>query len=287
MTMQSRAVRAGGVQLLLLMGFSGCGGKHCQATTASGEAAARGSMLESPPSGSAASNPLLEQPPTATAALPPATRDGEGTGAGDQAGSGTVADGSGIPSGMPEGGSPAYDLLVERLCAMLAPGDTCDPNSATDYGSVEGGTNGTPRTFSITHGGGCHEDYTRTVWTEKPDGSWGEGVDKSYTHPDPTFEEVFLTSGNHWDAPPPDFRPASIAQITAAQAEISAQHLGLGRVGFIDLNRDGQTEIIEWTTNLCETFAAARVYSRGQDGRWNNDSVATETYFGTDWPFDW
>jgi hypothetical protein len=285
MTMQSRAVRAGGLQFLLLMGLTGCGGPHCQATTASGEPAARGSMLESPPSGSAASNPPLEQPPTPTAALPPATHHGEGTGAGDPAGSGTVAEGSGIPPGVPDEGSPAEDL-VAQLCAKLAPGDTCDPNSAMDYGSVEGGTNGTPRTFSITHGGGCHDDYTRTVWTEKPDGTWGEGVDKSYTHPAPTFEQVFLTSGTHWDAPLKDFRPASDAQITTAQAELSAQNLGLWRVGFIDLNRDGQTEAIEWTTNYCETFATARVYSRGQDGRWNKDSVATETYFGTDWPED-
>ena len=283
--MQSRAVRAGGLQLLLLVGLSGCGGPHCQATTASGETVARGSMRESPPSGSAASYPPLEQPPTATAALPPATHDGEGTGAGDRAGSGTVAEGSGIPPSVPDEGSAAEDL-VAQLCAMLAPRDTCDPNSATDYGRVEGGTNGTPRTFSITHGGGCHEDYTRTVWTEKPDGSWGEGVDKDYTHPAPTFEQVFLTSGNHWDAPLTDFRPASDAQITTAQAEISAQNLGLWRVGFIDLNRDGQTEAIEWKTNYCETFATARVYSRGQDGRWTKDSVATETYFGTDWPED-
>jgi hypothetical protein len=267
MTMQNRAVRAGGVQLLLLMGFSGCG-----ATAATGPASAEAEPVATP-----------------TSALELAPNDGELSATAEPSATVSADEGSGIPPGVPDEGSPAYELLINRLCKELAPDEPCNPEGSLvsgDWAWLSGGTNGEPRRLVLYQGGGCLGNYRQQEWVENTDGSWAVGDSESYEAPDESFEEIFHKLGASWN-PQTDVRYPTDAEVATAESELATQHPNIHRGAvFIDLNRDGQTEAIEWKTNYCRNFAAARVYSRGQDGQWNNDSVATETYFGTDWPED-
>ena len=267
MTMQSRAVRAGGLQLLLLMGLSGCG-----ATAATGPASAEAEPLAAP-----------------TSALELVLNDVEGSATADLSLTVSADEGSGIPPGVPDRDSPAYEQLVNRLCKELAPDEPCNPEGSLVSGDgawLSGGTNGEPRRLLLYQGGGCLGNYRQQEWVENADGSWAVGDSESYEAPDESFKEIFYKLETSWN-PQTDVRYPTDAEVATAESELATQHPNIrwGLV-FIDLNRDGQTEAIEWKTNFCRNFAAARVYSRGQDGRWNKDSDATETYFGTDWPED-
>ena len=125
MTMQSRAVHAGGLQLLLLVGLSGCG-----ATAATAPAGAEAEPLASP-----------------TSALEPVPNDGEGSATADPSVTVSAEEGSGIPPGVPDRDSPAYEHLVNRLCKELA-GSDCD---SLMLEGLDGGVNGEPRRFGAVY----------------------------------------------------------------------------------------------------------------------------------------
>jgi hypothetical protein len=198
---------------------------------------------------------------------------GEGSEAAAEEGSGSADEGSGIPPGMPEEGTDAYDLLIERLCAKLTTGNqTC-------FG-LSGGTNGAPRNFMVWSPGGTGAPSLTTIWTEQADGSWQEG--------EPVSDE-------EWggDKRNPDFmtllpevkgavRRPSEAENAAARAELEKQGVcthSTEAEQFFDLNNDGQTECVEWQWVECYRTYLPAVYFRGADGQWAENSAAAETYF--------
>ena len=253
MTMQSRAVHAGGLQLLLLVGLSGCGG-----TAATAPAGAEAEPLATP-----------------TSALEPASNDGEGSATAELSVTVSAEEGSGIPPGVPDEGSPAYELLINRLCKELAHSD-CDSLMLEGLG---GGVNGEPRRFGALYDYGCAGGSVSVEWTEQPDGSWDErevGREEGASAPDVQSELL--------PAIAKAARTPSDAEVAAAKVELQQQHPELLHEGgfdeqeFIDLNHDGQTELIHWALQSCLTIRVPTIYTRGADGVWEEDAN-WETYF--------
>ncbi|NQW63804.1 MAG: hypothetical protein HQ461_13310 [Deltaproteobacteria bacterium] len=245
--------------------MNGCGAQQCQGSAASGDPARSAAVAGSPLPVAPAAIPAVESPPAPAAALVPS--GGEGSEAAAAEGSGSADEGSGIPPGMPEEGSPAYELLVARLCARLASAEGI-------CGHAEGGTNGDPRTFYVRYDyGACHDSWGVT-WTEQPDGSWDDRVEgyqqvKIVEHTTMILRPEIALAARH---------PSDI-EVAAAKAELEKQGSLRSEVEFIDLNHDGQTEFIEWFYRQCGSFREPSVYVRRPDGRWAEDSDAAETYF--------
>ncbi len=267
MMKQRHAARVGNVRALglLLLVMNGCGAQQCQGSAESGDparsAAVAGSALPPAP----AAIPAVATPPAPTVALAPS--GGEGSEAVAEEGSGSADEGSGIPPGMPERGSQAYERLVDRLCARLASEEgTC--------GDAEGGTNGDPRTFYVRYDYGPCQDSWGVTWTEQPDGIWEdrkEDYEKVEIVKDTTMilrPEIALAA-----------RHPSDIEVAAARAELERQGSFHSEVEFIDLNHDGQTEFIEWFYRQCGSFREPSVYVRRPDGRWAEDSDAADIFF--------
>ena len=245
MTMQSRAVRAGGLQLLLLMGLSGCG-----ATAATAPASAEAEPLAAP-----------------TSALEPVPNDGERSATAEPSVTVSADEGSGIPQGVPDEGSPAYELLINRLCKELAHSD-CD---SLRFVGLGGGVNGEPRRFGGMYDYGCAGGTVGVEWTEKPDGSWDERELGREGGPPDVQSELLPEIAKAARTP-------SEAEVAAAKVELEGQGLTSdGDVEFIDLNHDGQTEFIYWMWETCRPRRAI-IYTRGADGQWTGDDNY-EPYF--------
>jgi len=244
MTMQSRAVRAGGLQLLLLMGLSGCG-----ATAATAPAGAEAEPLATP-----------------TSALEPAPHDVEASVPEAPSVTASAEEGSGIPPGVPDRDSPAYELLINRLCEELA-GSDCDSLMLEGLG---GGVNGEPRSFGAVYNFGCSGGWVEVEWTEQPDGSWDEReVGREEGASAPNSQRKLLPEIAKVARTPSD------AEVAVAKVELERQGLcSDDDVEFIDLNHDGQTEFISWHDGPCMTTLPT-IYARGADGVWTGDD---------DWP---
>ena len=245
MTMQSRAVHAGGLQLLLLVGLSGCGG-----TAATAPAGAEAEPLATP-----------------TTALEPASNDGEGSATAELSVTVSAEEGSGIPPGVPDEGSPAYELLINRLCKELAHSD-CDSLMLEGLG---GGVNGEPRRFGALYDYGCAGGSVSVEWTEQPDGSWDERELGREGGPPDVQSELLPEIAKAARIPSDD-------EVAAAKVELEGQGLTSdGDVEFIDLNHDGQTEFIYWEWPTCRPRLPI-IYTRGADGQWTGDEN-WEPYF--------
>jgi hypothetical protein len=227
------------------MGLSGCG-----ATAATAPAGAEAELLATP-----------------TSVREPVPNDGEGSATEDPSFTVSAQEGSGIAPGVPDEGSPAYELLINRLCKELAHSD-CD---SLRFVGLGGGVNGEPRRFGATYDYGCAGGTVDVEWTEKPDGSWDE-------------RELGREGG------PPDVQSQLLPEIakaarTPSDDEVAAARVELERQGFssdddvefIDLNHDGQTEFICWEWPTCRP-RLPRIYTRGADGQWTGDEN-WETYF--------
>jgi hypothetical protein len=114
----------------------------------------------------------LGHPDAGREQLRDALSGGEGSEAAAEEGSGSADDGSGIPPGMPEEGSPAYERLESRLCKELAPEIWGMGQSAMHSCSVVGGFDGAPRTLEAHHLCGSCNEGCFTTWTEQLNGSW-------------------------------------------------------------------------------------------------------------------
>jgi hypothetical protein len=180
-------------------------------------------------------------------------------------------EGSGIPPSMPEEGSPAYELLEDRLCAKFGSEDR-------RCGEVGGGRNGAPRTFTVYYDGGCWDGGCHIALQEQSDGTWQEGPETcSGGH-----RELEQVSAELRPEIAKAARRPSDKEIEAAKAELESQGVisfGSGEPEFIDLNHDGQTEFITWHLAQCWTVRVARVYTRGANGRWAEDEEATTAYY--------
>ena len=286
MMKQRHAARVGNVRALglLLLVMNGCGAQQCQGSAAPGDtarsAAVAGSALPAAP----AAIPPGASPPAPTVALAPS--GGEGSDAAAEQGSASADEGSGIPPGMPDEGSPAYQRLVDRLCEELAPEIWAMGQSAMHSCMVGGGEDGAPRTVEAHQFcGNCNEGCF-TTWTEQPDGSWKETENGERGW---VLNETRSLRSDVENT----VRYATQAQIVAARAEITTQHIDIpsatagtergyseGWHEFVDLNHDGQTEIIVWIwhSTPCGVFDPT-VYLRGADGRWVQDPDARNTYF--------
>ncbi len=245
--MRSHAVRAGGVVVLVLL--AGCAEAKVKAPAV----------------------PAAELSPTPAPTLPVAPPDREGSATEDPKITVSADEGSGIPPGMPEEGSPAYELLEARLCAKFGSEDR-------RCGEVGGGKNGAPRTFTVYYDGGCWIGGCHIVSQEQSDGTWQDGP------------ETCSGGHNELEQVSAELRPeiAKAArrptdkEIEAAKAELESQGVisfGSGEPEFIDLNHDGQTEFITWDVAQCWTVRVARVYTRRANGRWAQDEEATTAYY--------
>lgn len=276
MMMWSHAVRAGRVRSLglLLVVLNGCGAQQCQGSAASGNPARSAAVSRSPLPVAPAAIAAVESPPAPTTALAPS--GGEGPEAAAEEGSGSADEGSGIPPGMPEEGSPAYERLVARLCARLA-SDSCEDAQGI---WVNGGAGGVPREFQLTWSGGTGVGGMSRTWTEQPDGTW-QG-------PDEKVEEREVSTPSIAILNPEVERTArhpSEQEIAAAQAELTQQRVSCRGGGhakkeeFIDLNHDGQTECVGWQWVEAYRAEVPTVYERGPDGRWAEDRAGEGSYF--------
>ena len=247
MTMRSHAVCAAGTVVLSLL--AGCGPAKAKAPAVA----------------------VAEFSPTPAPTLPVAPPDREGSAAEDPTFTVSADEGSGIPPGMPEEGSPAYELLEARLCARFGSEDR-------RCGEVGGGRNGAPRTFTVSYDGGCWDGVCSIALQEQSDGTWQEGP------------ETCSGGHNELEQVSAELRPEiakaarrpSDKEIEAAKAELESQGVipfGSGDPEFIDLNHDGQTEFITWDLAQCWTVRVARVYTRGANGRWAEDEEATTAYY--------
>jgi hypothetical protein len=252
MTMQSRAVRAGGLHLLLLMGLSGCG-----ATAVTAPAGAEAEPLATP-----------------TSALEPVPNDGDGSATADLSVTVSAEEGSGIPPGVPDEDSPAYELLINRLCEKLA-GSDCDSLMLEGLG---GGVNGEPRRFGAVYDYGCSGGWVEVEWTEQPDGSWDEReVGREEGASAPNSQRKLLPEIAKVARTPSD------AEVAAAKVELERQGFSSDDdVEFIDLNHDGQTEFIFWHDGPCMTTVPT-IFTRGADGQWTGDDDWTAYYPQPEW----
>ena len=289
MMMQRHAVRAGSVRALglLLIVMNGCGAQQCQGSAASGDTARSTAVADSALPAAPAAIPAVATPPAPTVALAPS--GGEGSEAAAEEGSGSADEGSGIPPGMPERGSPAYERLVDRLCKELAPEIWAMGQSAMHSCTVGGGEDGAPRTVEAHQFCGNCNMGCFTTWTEQRDGSWNQtesGEREPVDNERPSLRPEFTSTVRY----PTD------AEIIAARAQIAKQHIEYPKAvyptataepsnrqdshEFIDLNNDGQTECVvwHWDDAMCGYFTLT-VYIRGADGRWAEDSDAVSTYF--------
>ena len=241
MTMRSHAVCAAGTVVLSLL--AGCGPAKAKAPAVA----------------------VAEFSPTPAPTLPVAPPDREGSAAEDPTFTVSADEGSGIPPGMPEEGSPAYKRLWDRLCAKFG-------SEHEDCGVLSGGTIGAPRTFTMYYKNNCLNCGNR--WLEQPDGTW--------------HDEEFCRGRNDRDGDTlrPEVAKAarrpSDKEIEVAKAELEGQGEGSllsGGADFIDLNNDGQTECITWDWDLCQTSGSATVHTRGSNGRWAEDSDAKTAYY--------
>ena len=280
--MRSHAVRAGRVRSLglLLIVLNGCGAQRCQGSAASGDPARSAAVAGSPLPAAPAAIPAVASPTSPAAALVPS--GGEGSEAAAAEGSGSADEGSGIPPGMPEEGSPAYALLVERLCASLEKLTTgCCGCASPIY--LRGGTDGDPRKLVLGFAGGTiGNGWIWETWIEQPDGTWqgpevkeDEGPADNAKITPYTFEllpNVERTA-----------RHPSEEEIAAAETELTQQRVFCRRdqhePNFIDLDHDGQTECVNWHWVQCDHADIPWVYQRGADGRWAEDFDAINTYF--------
>ena len=284
MMKQRHAVRAGSVRALglLLIVMNGCGAQQCQGSAVPGDparsAAVAGSALPAAP----AAIPAVASPPAPTVALAPSSD--EGSAAAAEEGSGSADEGSGIPPGMPEEGSLAYERLVDRLCARLASEVWEMGKIPTDVCSVRGGEHGGPRTLERMgdFNGECL-GYSVDIWEEQPDKSWvqTEVVTRGeVVHERPSIRPEFMKTARY----PTD------AEIIAATAQLKKQQIDIPTATayvqeedwheFIDLNRDSQVEMVAWTWHSFQCgFFELNVYTRKADGRWAQDPDARNTYF--------
>ncbi len=238
MTMRSHAVRAGGLRLPLLVGLSGCG-----ATAATAPAGANTEPLASPAS-----------------ALEPVPNDGDASATADLSLTVSADEDSGIPPGVPDRDSPAYELLINRLCKELASSD-CD---SLRFVGLGGGVNGEPRRFGAMYDYGCAGGTVDVEWTEKPDGSWDERELGREGGPPDVQSQLLPEIAKAARTPSDD-------EVAAARVELERQGFSSdGDVEFIDLNHDGQTEFIYWMWETCRPRRAI-IYTRGADGQWTGD----------------